>query len=276
MPTEKLAKQEACQLFIEQEIEEGLEKGQTPYAIGKEVAIWIEKLFQAKVKPKTIMERARRQKLSTFVDTDITHSSDTENEEKPTETVRTDKGLFEKGTAPGPGRPPKFLVKQEQFRTSFTGENEWYTPLQYIDAARKVMGEIDLDPATSEFGQKRIQAKSHFTQKENGLVLPWHGKIWLNPPYSQPLISQFIEKAINEHEQKQITELIALTHNHTDTQWFHSLESISSFLCFTKGRIKYEKEDGTIAAPTQGATFFYIGSHSHRFREVFQAFGFIR
>ena len=49
-----LEKQEACQLYIEQEIESGLEKGQTPYQIGKEVAEWVQKLFEVAVKPKTV------------------------------------------------------------------------------------------------------------------------------------------------------------------------------------------------------------------------------
>lgn len=53
-------KQEACQLYIEQEIETGLAGGKTKYAIGQEIAGWIEKLFGAKVKPDTIRVRATR------------------------------------------------------------------------------------------------------------------------------------------------------------------------------------------------------------------------
>ncbi|HYB20862.1 MAG TPA: hypothetical protein VEH09_08025 [Thermodesulfobacteriota bacterium] len=57
---DRLAKQQACQLFIEQEIEKGLKSGKTTYRIGQEVADWIERLFQAKVKPDTIRKRGDR------------------------------------------------------------------------------------------------------------------------------------------------------------------------------------------------------------------------
>lgn len=164
----------------------------------------------------------------------------------------------------------------QKFRISFTGENEWYTPLIYIEAARQVLGTIKLDPATSEFGQKRIQAIQYYTKDDDGLKYQWSGPMWLNPPYSQPLIAQFIKKTVHEYNASNITEAIILTHNYTDTEWFHELESIASLLCFTKGRIKYEKEDGTIAAPTQGACFFYLGENEAKFNSIFSQFGFIR
>ncbi len=56
----KLEKQEACQLFIEQEIERGLAEGKTKNSIGNELAEWVEELFSAQVKPKTIAKRAER------------------------------------------------------------------------------------------------------------------------------------------------------------------------------------------------------------------------
>jgi hypothetical protein len=50
------------------------------------------------------------------------------------------------------------VVDQRYFRVQCTGEQEWYTPQPYIDAAREVLGTIDLDPATSLQAQERIQA----------------------------------------------------------------------------------------------------------------------
>ncbi len=90
---DKLAKQQACQLFIEQEIEKGFTAGKTTYPIGKEVAQWIEKLFQAKVRPETIEERARRQRIATNVANDLTPGNQSgiqESEETSKQNVSSD------------------------------------------------------------------------------------------------------------------------------------------------------------------------------------------
>jgi hypothetical protein len=84
----RLAKQQACQLFIEQEIEKGLKDGKTKYAIGKEVAAWIKKFFEADVRPKSIEMRARRMAVVTNVTNQPTHENTSEKKEiqvpKPT------------------------------------------------------------------------------------------------------------------------------------------------------------------------------------------------
>lgn len=60
-----------------------------------------------------------------------------------------------------------------------SGNSEWYTPSKYIEAARAVMGSIDLDPATTEQANKTICAKKYYTRETNGLLQEWHGNVWL-------------------------------------------------------------------------------------------------
>ena len=160
------------------------------------------------------------------------------------------------------------------FRANFSGDNEWYTPAKYVELARTVFGTIDLDPASNERAQKVVKATTYFDASTNGLAQKWSGRIWLNPPYSQPEIMQFIQKLIDELPN--IDEAILLTHNYTDTAWFHLAAKNAPAICFTRGRIKFYNQNGEGCAPTQGQAFFYYGKNKERFAEVFKDVGFIR
>ena len=104
--------------------------------------------------------------------------------------------------------------------TEGTGEFERYTPTEYVEAARRVLGEIKLDPATSEEAQKTVKATDYFTEKDDGLTREWDGKVFLNPPYHRDLAPKFIDKLIAEINAGRVTAAIMLTNNCTDTEWF--------------------------------------------------------
>lgn len=160
-------------------------------------------------------------------------------------------------------------------RTQFTGENEWYTPKEHIERARQAMDGIDLDPATSQEAQKVVKAKKFFTVEDDGLKKNWAGRVWLNPPYAQPFIQQFVEKLVSEYGEGRTTEAVLLTHNYTDTAWFHIAAGACSAICFTRGRVKFYNANGEVAAPTQGQAFFYFGANVDAFRAAFADVGFI-
>jgi hypothetical protein len=67
----------------------------------------------------------------------------------------------------------------------YTGAVEWYTPLEWVDRAREVIGTIDCDPATHWFAQRTIKATRWFDKERDGLQQQWAGNIWLNPPYAR-------------------------------------------------------------------------------------------
>lgn len=59
---------------------------------------------------------------------------------------------------------------------------EHYTPASIVEAAREVLGEIDLDPASCLEAQRTVRAERFFTRGVNGLFQPWRGRVFLNPP----------------------------------------------------------------------------------------------
>ncbi len=159
--------------------------------------------------------------------------------------------------------------------TTGTGENEWYTPSEYIEMARAVMGGFDVDPASNPVAQKTVQAATYFTEETNGLDKDWNGRVWLNPPYAQPAIAHFADKTVAEVQSGNATEAIVLTHNYTDTSWFQKMARAAKAICFTRGRIRFESPTGEKASPTQGQAFFYFGEDAAAFRNVFSEIGFV-
>lgn len=174
------------------------------------------------------------------------------------------------------GRAPTKSDIRNHFRVAFTGKCEWYTPVEHLELARRVLGTIDLDPASCEFAQRRVRARRYYTIEDDGLAQDWAGRIWLNPPYSQPEIVHFVQKLVASFLSGPVTEAILLTSNYTDTAWFHHAESACAAICFTRGRIRFEDKNSAIAAPVNGHSFFYYGPRVDRFCEVFGAIGFVR
>lgn len=159
------------------------------------------------------------------------------------------------------------------FDPDYDGD-EWYTPVEYIQAARRVMGEIDLDPASCHEAQEIIKARHYYTKHDNSLLddYLWVGRVWLNPPYSMPSIKQFVTKLIDQYEVGSVSQAIILTNNSSDTSWFHELLSRYP-ACFTRGRVQFWRADHTTFGARQGQTLFYLGSDMTRFADEFGQFG---
>ena len=171
-------------------------------------------------------------------------------------------------------RTPKEVVQEVLKRphVSFnSGNNEWYTPAAFIEAARKAMGGIDLDPASSDMAQETVKAATYYTAETNGLDKTWTGNIWMNPPYSSDLVERFVDKMIAERGN--FEQAVVLVNNATETGWFNKLISISSAVCFPKSRVRFYMPDGKTGSPLQGQAVLYIGGNIGAFFEEFKDFG---
>ncbi len=80
-------------------------------------------------------------------------------------------------------------IQDTHFKPGIVSSDEYYTPKHIIEA----LGHFDLDPATPE-NPRWSTADVMYTKEDDGLKQEWFGRVFLNPPYSRPLVNQFIEK----------------------------------------------------------------------------------
>ena len=161
-------------------------------------------------------------------------------------------------------------IAKKPFVINNSGNTEWYTPKQYIESAGKVMGSIDLDPASSKEAQKIVRAAKYYDSKADGLTKKWKGNIWLNPPYN--IVRQFVDKLLDSP----FDQAIVLVNNATETEWFARLAERSSAMVFHTGRIRFAtpESDGEGTTPCmQGQVFLYFGGNVMQFIDEFSQYG---
>jgi len=161
---------------------------------------------------------------------------------------------------------------------AFSSEsNEYYTPSQFVEAARTVMGKIDLDPASHEIAQQTVKATRYWTMADDGLSHEWHGHIWLNPPYgktgsssNQAIWAQYLKE---EYEAGHVEEAVLLVKSATGYKWFEALWDIWP-ACFARERISFMCSEGDKEGQSKlGTTFFYLGNNVEKFAQTFTQFG---
>jgi hypothetical protein len=106
--------------------------------------------------------------------------------------------------------------------------DDWYTP-PYIFEALGL--EFDLDPCAPVGGVPWVPALNHFSEVDDGLIQPWFGRVWLNPPYSQPW--PWLDR-LREHGNG-----VALVPADTATRGFQRSAPSSDAACFLNGRVTF-------------------------------------
>lgn len=110
---------------------------------------------------------------------------------------------------------------------------EWYTPPEIISS----LGSFDLDPCSPANPPYKI-ANKIYTKEDNGLVLPWFGRVWLNPPYGSQM--KYWVKKMSEHNRG-----LALLFVRTETEAFQRwIFPVCCSILFIQGRVNFLNAGG--------------------------------
>lgn len=157
--------------------------------------------------------------------------------------------------------------------------DEHYTPSQYVEAGRDVLGgTIDLDVASNPTAQKTVRAVRYLTKTDDALSEKnriWRGRLWVQPPYS--MTGLFVTRLIENLEAGHATSAVCLLNADTGTSWFQELGA-RGLVCLPKGRIAFLGPDGKPRSGNRAAqVFFALGeaSEGDLFEHRFQAFGLV-
>jgi hypothetical protein len=128
------------------------------------------------------------------------------------------------------------------FERSATGKDEWLTPPEIIAA----LGEFDLDPC-APIVRPWPTARRHMTVEDDGLLLPWEGRVWCNPPYGTETSRWMAKMAAHGNG-------VALTFARTETRmFFESIWGKADAIMFLRGRLRFYNVDGTAPGNSAGA-----------------------
>lgn len=160
---------------------------------------------------------------------------------------------------------------------------EHYTPSFIVEAAREVLGGIDLDPASNMTANRTVNARFYYDQGSNGLEASWNQpyedptSIFLNPPTPAKLWwIKLLEEVALGHVSHAI--FVGFSVQLCQTSPLHTEASILEYpCCFPQRRVAYLDPKGNPQKSPPGASVIvYVPGtidRSYEFGSVFSSLG---
>ena len=189
-----------------------------------------------------------------------------------------------------------------------SGTVEYYTDPRIIEAARRVMGGIDLDPASSQLANCTVKARMFFSLQDDAVVptlsrnwgtVEKPNRLWMNHPFGRrektcksncqkkkckergyhitqdvPGNQDWVEKLVAEYEAGRLSQACCITFAATSEAWFQPL--YQGCMCFLSPRTNYYLPNGKKKkGVTKGSVVTYFGPRERHevFRHEFAQFG---
>ncbi len=133
--------------------------------------------------------------------------------------------------------------------------DEWYTPR---DMFNQLGVRFDLDVASPPGGPHAVPCASWYAEYDNGLIRPWWGFVWMNPPFGHQSTKRRWLKKFFDHG-----EGIALLPDRTSAPWWQEAAPRASCVLLTARKWKFVRPDGSIGgSPGTGTTLFAAGDRA--------------
>jgi hypothetical protein len=134
--------------------------------------------------------------------------------------------------------------------------DDWYTPPDIFDALGLI---FDLDPC-SPGPAHWVPARKIYMEEDDGLVQPWSGTVFMNPPFGRrnghvPWLRKFLAHG----------DGVAIVRAYTSSAWFHQWAVKAQTMCFPRGKTKFIRPDGSIGrAPGHGVVLLGMGAVANK------------
>jgi len=131
--------------------------------------------------------------------------------------------------------------------------DDWYTPAYIFEALGCT---FDLDVAAPPEGPRYVPCRDFIALPRDGLMEPWSGLVWMNPPFGQRNVGKrgWIER-FGLHGNG-----IALLPDRTSAPWFQRFGPWADAILFVSPKVKFERPDGSVdEQPANGTALFAIG-----------------
>lgn len=179
---------------------------------------------------------------------------------------------------------------------------EWYTPSPFVEAAREVMGAIDLDPASHHEANLTVKAALFYSEQDDGLKQTWHGRVFLNPPggkdaNGKSLVPQFWDALIRMYLSGAVREAVWIGYSLEQLQTLqggHANSPMTFPICVPNKRIAFVENEAKRelrmaklraegknpngkSQPSHANYIVYLGGvNDDKFAAVFGRFGVVR
>jgi len=154
-------------------------------------------------------------------------------------------------------------------------KNEYGTPPDLWRRLANPVDGFDVDPCSG--AESTPIAPTRYTKDDDGLRKPWHGDVFVNPPWSSngdaSAKEQWLSKCRAEAKSDDVDSVVVLLPSDTSAGWFHEHVMAADVVCFYgPGRISFEGADRN---PSFGILIIIYGDNAAKYRDVLDSLGIV-